>query len=176
MYATFDELTSSNFGVPFESSRKRSLRSYMNKKESHSSAKKPRKHSKKIAKKYCCYPGCKSNNVTVKLQCLPRFPDALKEDATIQKRKTHCKKVFIRREWTDRLGYGRGKADYKDLRICTKHSMEEIKKSISYQMPIEGGSGFKTTSFTATFKVPVPAGTMNESGCTESNGIGLERS
>ena len=148
----------------------------MNNKESHSSAKKPRKHSKKIAKKYCCYLGCKSNNVTVKLQCLPRFPDALKEDATIQKQKTHCKKVFIRQEWTDRLGYGRGKADYKDLRICTKHSMEEIKKCISYQKPIEGGtSGFKTESFTATFKVPVPAGSMNESACTESNGTGVER-
>lgn len=116
----------------------------------------------------------KNNELTSKIQKVPKLPEPLKENATAQKQKTHYKKEIIRREWTDRLGYGQEKADNKDLRICPNHSVEMVKKSTSYDKPLSDGN-FKSDNFTLEFEDPVAACSMNESAVTQSNGAWVHR-
>ena len=127
---------------------------------------------KKRITKYCCVPECLSNNRNSKLSRVPNLPPPLRENPTIGKQTTHHIKCFKRREWTDRLGFGRS-CEEQDLRICEKHAMETVSgKSVRVS-----GNNSTVHITIEPFEAPVQIGnkSFHTPANTVSNGMGTDR-
>lgn len=121
----------------------------------------------------CCVDGCTSTDRNSKLTRVKDFPPALGPNATRQKRITHRIKSFKRREYTERLGFGRS---YKKrgLRICDKHPMEMV---VGKVVSITNDDNEHEHIAIEPFEAPVSAGgkSFHAPPQTPSNGNGFDR-
>ena len=127
-------------------------------------------------RKRCCIKWCQSSDKQLKR--VPTFPKPIIGDnrSSKAKMKTRAKKVFIRREFLERLGLQRvsKENETKDVRYCTAHVLEEITKSI--QVNFDDGT---TESFRHTFMAPVQTAKKSFVGSRPvklSKGTGIDRS
>jgi len=105
----------------------------------------------KRQRRCCCVEWCGANDT--QLKTVPNFPKPLDDDnASDNRRRTHAKKAFKRREYLERLGLQRFSKENEsnDLRYCTAHVVEEITKSIQVRL-LDG----TTESCSHTFLAPV---------------------
>jgi len=104
------------------------------------------------------------------------FPTRKKEPSTDKQKEKLATAIFIRRETTDRLGYGRRKADNKKLRLCPHHDYEEVRgKQTYYETEDESGLKIKVNVNISPFQAPKAAGTMNKGATSDSKGLGNDR-
>ena len=133
---------------------------------------------KKRRRRFCCVPGCSSDDLHSKLSRVKDFPPPLSDNPTEQKQQTYRIKCFIRREWTERLGYGCSCGE-KGMRICEKHPMEIVSgKSISFDLTGSGGSIIDKINLTIPpFEAPVQVGnkSFHTPPSTQSRGTGTDR-
>jgi hypothetical protein len=128
----------------------------------------PRKKRKSL---YCCV--CNVSNRESPLSRVPNYPPAISDTATKKKRIMHRKKCFRRREWMDRLGYGR-LSRKENLRICPKHP-KELVVGKSVDIEIDGKRVYVPVE---PFEAPVSVaeGSFFASpGTVPSNGTGTDR-
>jgi len=107
----------------------------------------------KRQKKCCCVEWCGANDT--QLKCVPKFPKPLDDDnASDNRRRTHAKKAFIRREYLERLGLQRFSKENEsnDLRYCTTHVVEQITKSIQVRL-LDGTTELCSHTFLAPVQI-----------------------
>lgn len=103
--------------------------------------------------KYCCIEGCTGNDKTTELIRVSDFPPPLRTNASRRKQITYHKKVFIRRERTERLMLRRGFVG-NELRACKKHWEDVRGKSTGAYIRNDNGTIVKENITIPPFSAP----------------------
>ena len=91
----------------------------------------PKKKKKSGGEKKCAKEGCDNyiGMEGIEFNRVPDYPPDLPDNASLNRKLTHAAKKEFRREFSDRLGRGRGDTT-KGLRVCNGHPLQTIRRRV----------------------------------------------
>ena len=108
----------------------------------------PKKKKKSGGEKKCAKEGCDNyiGMEGIEFNRVPDYPPDLPDNASLNRKLTHAAKKEFRREFSDRLGRGRGDTT-KGLRVCNGHPLQTI---FQREQNREKGAFFYETAYSAS--------------------------